>query len=168
MKKILAMALAAAMLFVVGCDDGDDVEKKNADSHGALFETVKGSWKSGHAVYTITDAKIDFDHFDEATGVEDFGFEMTIVEVINNEADSTVAVITEIDTITTKAGWMAEGLDGYAAFYVKNIVPGTNADLIRIGTPGYAKDPLYSDVATAKAAAFPADTLKFWKTYDPK
>ncbi len=132
-----------------------------------LFTEIQGSWKSGHAEYHINGNVLDFRHYDNETGIENFGFIMKIASVSRN--GNNLSMVASIDSITTSASWMTGTTEGYVNLFAANIIPGTNVDLIRIGTPGFMKDLPFTDVSSAKAAEMPAfGEGSRWLTYDLK
>ncbi len=163
-KNLLCTALVFAISSFTGCDEGVDVVSSNSGTT-STFKSIQGSWRVGHAVYTVTEDMVDFDHYDESSGVEDFGFEMKIVKII--ETDSTVSIVAEFETITTSAGWMTGNKDGFTTLFARKIIPGTHVDFTRVGTPGFERDLPLVDAATAEAVPFPSDDAS-WKTYDPE
>ncbi len=139
-----------------------DVEE-NPTTGTYIFDDVQGSWKSGHAEYHIDGSELIFRHFDTKSGVEDFGFIMTIKAVTRLGDD--LSIVASVDSITTTADWMTGELEGFVNLYAKNIISGTNVDLVRAGTPGFTKDPLMESVEKAKEITMPNTDGK-WLVYD--
>ncbi len=139
--------------------------ESNPTTSSYLFDDIQGSWRSGHAEYHINGDELIFRHFDNKSGVEDFGFVMTIKTVTSMDKD--LSIVASIDSITTSANWMKGPLEGYVNLFAKNILTGTNVDFVRAGTPGFDKDPLLTSEELAKAVAMPSADGK-WLTYDVK
>lgn len=132
-----------------------------------LFDDIQGSWRSGHAEYHINGNELVFRHFDNESGVEDFGFIMTIKAVTQNSDD--LSMVASVDSITTSADWMTGSLEGYVNLFATDIINGTNVTMVRKGTPGYTKDPLLETIETAKTVAKPATGKESrWLVYDIK
>ncbi len=169
---VTAFAILGVSLLLTGCDDTTDVVNTGDSSESSALESITGAWRTGHAVYTIADDVVQFDHEDKESGVVEYTFIGKITSAAY-EADSTIRIVAYVDSCVSTASWTSTFEPGYIALFARNVITGTNVDISRKGTPaaedpnGYY-DPVMASASIADTVSVFATDYRGWKTYDPE